>query len=116
MSARVAGPPGTGGRCAHLALCVAAELAGERGWVLLSGGTDGQDGPCDAAGAVVDGGTAARGAQAGARAEEHAARFDSHGFFARERRGALRTGLTGTNVMDLHLLFCFPEPPEAGGA
>ncbi|KAJ1491051.1 hypothetical protein T484DRAFT_1934144 [Baffinella frigidus] len=103
------GPVGTGGRCAHLALLVATHLAGVPGWVLLSGGTDGQDGPCDAAGAVVDGETVARGASAGVSAQECAARFDSYGFFERETRGSLKTGLTGTNVMDLHLLFCFPE-------
>src|SRR5262249_24874289 len=50
---------GRGGRSQHLALAVAIELAGSPG-VVLAAGTDGIDGPTDAAGACVDGGTVAR--------------------------------------------------------
>ena len=89
-----------------MALCVANKMQGVGGWVLLSGGTDGQDGPTDAAGAVADGETAERGRGVGADGEKFVADFDSYTFFEREG-GILRTGLTGTNVMDIHVLLRF---------
>jgi hydroxypyruvate reductase len=49
--------PGLGGRSQELALAAARELAGLRGVNLLAAGTDGRDGPTDAAGAIVDGST-----------------------------------------------------------
>lgn len=86
--------PGTGGRCQELALAAAIEMKGEEGITLLAAGTDGADGPTEAAGAVVDGTTAT----------EDAARFleanDSHAYFARQG-GRIVTGPTGTNVMDV---------------
>lgn len=97
---------GIGGRCTHMALCVANKMQGVGGWVLLSGGTDGQDGPTDAAGAVADGQTAERGRGVGVDGEKFVADFDSYTFFEREG-GILRTGLTGTNVMDIHVLLRF---------
>ncbi|MDZ7809703.1 MAG: MOFRL family protein [Arhodomonas sp.] len=57
--------PGEGGRMQALALSAARRLAGRRDVALLAAGTDGADGPGEAAGAVVDGGTLARGAHAG---------------------------------------------------
>jgi glycerate-2-kinase len=85
---------GRGGRSQELALAAAIELAGSAGTGLLAAGTDGQDGPTDAAGAWVDGGTPVAGARAALDAN------DSHGFLA--PTGALfRPGLTGTNVMDI---------------
>jgi glycerate-2-kinase len=94
---------GRGGRSQELAL--AAALAGREqpGWALLAAGTDGGDGPTDAAGAFADGGTVERGRAAGAEAGDALRRNDSHGFFEREG-GLLRTGPTHTNVMDLALL------------
>ena len=56
---------GKGGRNQELALAFALEIAGQDGISLLSAGTDGGDGPTDAAGALVDGGTAARARRLG---------------------------------------------------
>jgi glycerate-2-kinase len=94
---------GRGGRCQELALAAAIELAGTTGATLFAAGTDGTDGPTDAAGAVVDGETLARGAALRADAAHALACNDAHGFFSREG-GLVRTGPTGTNVMDLVLL------------
>ena len=69
---------------------------------LLAAGTDGIDGPTDAAGAFADGGTVERGARRGVVAADRLADNDAHGFFDVEG-GLLRTGPTGTNVMDLVL-------------
>ncbi|HVP30569.1 MAG TPA: DUF4147 domain-containing protein [Myxococcota bacterium] len=94
---------GRGGRNQELALAAALRLAGRDRVALLAAGTDGSDGPTDAAGAYVDGGTVSRGAAAGQDAEVALRRHDSHGFFAAEG-GLFRTGPTHTNVMDLALL------------
>lgn len=94
---------GRGGRSQELALAAALGLAGHAGAVLLAAGTDGTDGPTDAAGAFADGGTVARGAARGVVAAEALAANDAYGFFDAEG-GLLRTGPTGTNVMDLVLL------------
>lgn len=93
-------PTGRGGRNQELALAAALEIAGQAGVTLLAAGTDGSDGPTDAAGAVADGGTVARGAERGADAGSALACHDSHSFFDAEG-GILRTGPTGTNVMDV---------------
>lgn len=101
---------GLGGRNQELALAFALEaerlgLAGP--WAFLSAGTDGRDGPTDAAGAVVDPGTLERGRRAGADPEAALAENDSYRFF--ERSGDLfRTGPTGTNVADLQVLVAAP--------
>jgi len=94
---------GRGGRNQELALAAALVLDGARGVTLLAAGTDGSDGPTDAAGACVDGGTVARGAARGLDAAAALARHDSHSYFAAEG-GLVRTGPTGTNVMDLVLV------------
>jgi glycerate-2-kinase len=94
---------GRGGRSQELALAAALELAGEDGIALLAAGTDGTDGPTDAAGAFADGGTRERGRRRGVDARACLARNDAYAFFLREG-GLLRTGPTGTNVMDLVLL------------
>jgi len=91
---------GRGGRSQELALAAALAMAGDPGIALLAAGTDGSDGPTDAAGAFADGGTVARGAARGLAAREALARHDSYTFFAAEG-GLLRTGPTGTNVMDV---------------
>ena len=69
---------------------------------LLAAGTDGTDGPTDAAGAFADGATVSRGAGEGRDALAHLERNDSYTFFDAEG-GLLRTGPTGTNVRDLWL-------------
>jgi glycerate 2-kinase len=96
---------GRGGRNQELALAFALEaprLGLPEGWVLLSAGTDGRDGPTDAAGAIVDGGTIERGKRAGLDAAQCLEENDSYRFL--EASGdLLRTGATGTNVADLQV-------------
>lgn len=99
---------GRGGRNQELALAAALELEDHPGVALLAAGTDGTDGPTDAAGAFADSGTVARGRAAGVDARAALAANDSYGFFAAEG-GLLRTGPTGTNVMDLALLLVDPQ-------
>lgn len=94
---------GRGGRNTELALAMAIELNGLGKITFLSAGTDGTDGPTDAAGAVVDGRTYARAFQKGISPETHLQDNDSYSFF-KKAGGLLRTGPTGTNVMDLHIL------------
>ena len=94
---------GKGGRNQEFALVAAVELEGSTGITALSGGTDGTDGPTDAAGAVADGTTVARARALGLSAAEHLANNDSYAFF-RPLGDLLMTGPTGTNVMDLRLL------------
>lgn len=99
---------GRGGRNQEFALEVARALAGRSGWALLSAGTDGIDGPTDAAGAFVDGATLARAARAGWSVADAIARHDVFPLL-----GALgdlyRTGPTGTNVADLKLALVWKE-------
>jgi glycerate-2-kinase len=98
---------GWGGRNQELALAAAVEFEGNRQLALLAAGTDGIDGPTDAAGAFADGDTVARGRACGQDARSALAGNDSHSFFDAEG-GVLRTGPTGTNVMDLALLRVAP--------
>jgi glycerate 2-kinase len=94
---------GLGGRNQEFALAAAIDLAGCDRVVVLSGGTDGTDGPTDAAGAIADGRTLARAARRGLDARRYLAENDSYHFF--EPLGdLLKTGPTGTNVMDVRLL------------
>jgi len=72
-------------------------------WAFLSAGTDGRDGPTEAAGALVDGGTCARIAAAGLDPADHLARNDSNPALA-AAGDLLVTGGTGTNVADLQVL------------
>ncbi|MCL1629271.1 DUF4147 domain-containing protein [Roseibaca sp. V10] len=94
---------GAGGRNQELALRVALALHGRPGWRLLSGGTDGRDGPTDAAGAVVDGETIARIQAAGGDADALLANNDSYAALALAN-DLLITGGTGTNVADVQIL------------
>jgi hydroxypyruvate reductase len=94
-------PPGLGGRCQELALAAARALdGGHPGVGLMAAGTDGRDGPTDAAGAIVDGGTWRAIAAAGRDPARDLARHDA--YHALDAAGALlKVGLTGTNVMDV---------------
>jgi glycerate-2-kinase len=94
---------GLGGRNMELALAFALEIEGEEGITLLSAGTDGSDGPTDAAGAIVDGHTIARGRAAGLDPGAYLADNDSYHFF-KKAGGLFVTGPTGTNVMDVQLV------------
>jgi len=92
--------PGRGGRNQELALSAALSVAGSDDIVLMSIGTDGTDGPTDAAGGIIDGATVARAEALGLSAADHLARHDAYPLL--ERTGDLiRTGPTGTNVMDI---------------
>jgi glycerate-2-kinase len=93
---------GKGGRNQELALAAACELEGASGIALLAAGTDGTDGPTDAAGAYADGGSVERGRALGLDARAALERNDSYGFF-RAEGGLVVTGPTRTNVMDLVL-------------
>lgn len=94
---------GRGGRNQEFALAAAIDLDGCDHITALSCGTDGTDGPTDAAGAIADGSTVTRAAALGLRAGEHLARNDSYGFF-HALDDLVICGPTGTNVMDLRLL------------
>jgi glycerate 2-kinase len=94
---------GKGGRNTELALSFAMEIEGLEGISMLSGGTDGQDGPTDAAGAIVDGETAKRARELGLDPEWYIHNNDSYNFF-RQTGSLLITGPTGTNVMDLQII------------
>ncbi len=93
---------GRGGRNQEAALAAALEIEGQP-VVFLAGGTDGIDGPTDAAGAIVDGGTIARGLAANFDPLAALADNDTYPFLAASG-DLIITGPTGTNVADLWLL------------
>jgi hydroxypyruvate reductase len=78
-------------------------MKGMESILIFSAGTDGTDGPTDAAGAFADGATVARARQKGMDAESHLLRNDSYPFFA-SLGDLVVTGPTRTNVMDLRLV------------
>jgi glycerate-2-kinase len=98
--------PGAGGRCQELALAAARTLGdggqGRRAVTILAAGTDGRDGPTDAAGAIVDATTWSRIQAAGRNPQQDLSAHRSHQSL--EAADALfKTGMTGTNVMDVVL-------------
>ena len=94
---------GLGGRNQEFALSGAFEISGLEKTVLLSGGTDGTDGPTDAAGAMADHTTITRARQMGLDSVKFLENNDSYHFF--EKLGDLLiTGPTRTNVMDVRIL------------
>lgn len=94
---------GKGGRNQEFALAAALDVGGMKNVLLLSAGTDGTDGPTDAAGALCDGTTLARARSLGLNAAEFLANNNSYEFF--DRLGDLiRTGPTNTNVMDVRFV------------
>ncbi len=96
---------GLGGRNQQLALSALMRLAddGAEGIALLSGGTDGEDGPTDAAGAFCDADVLAVARRSGLNPAGYLARDDAYHFFA-PLGALLRTGPTGTNVCDVRVL------------
>jgi hydroxypyruvate reductase/glycerate 2-kinase len=91
--------PGKGGRNQEFVLAILDGLGrdGICGVTILSGGTDGEDGPTDAAGAIADESTPFDGAA------DALARHDAYPFFDRAG-GLIRTGPTGTNVADIRVI------------
>lgn len=93
---------GLGGRNQEFVLASAVEIAGENNIVVLSVGTDGTDGPTDAAGAIADGNTLEKAQNLGLSAKTYLADHDSYPFFKR-LDDLVITGPTHTNVMDLRI-------------
>lgn len=107
---------GRGGRCQELCLWAAKHLADTCGDVtydvtLLCAGTDGQDGPTDAAGAYVTRDTATEAACHHLDINAYLANNDSYNFFSTLNNGQylIQTGPTGTNVMDIHVIIIEPR-------
>lgn len=99
---------GRGGRNQELALSAAVALEGWPDAVVCAFGTDGRDGPTDAAGAVVDGGTVRRIRDAGGDPREALA--ENNAYAVLEASGDLMiTGPTGTNVADLYFVMVDKE-------
>lgn len=95
---------GLGGRNQELALAAAIRMVGAGKDVsLMSAGTDGRDGPTDAAGAIATPDTAVEARQQGLDPEAFLKRNDAYGFW-RRMPGFLRTGPTHTNVMDIQIV------------
>jgi len=94
---------GLGGRNQEFVLAAAIDIEDIEGVVVLSGGTDGTDGPTEAAGAIADGSTIRRGRELGLDAYAYLYDNDSYNFF-KPLGDLLMTGPTHTNVMDLRLV------------
>ncbi|MBA2441772.1 MAG: DUF4147 domain-containing protein, partial [Rubrobacter sp.] len=93
---------GQGGPNQEFALALALELDGVEGWSAFAADTDGNDGPTDAAGGVVDGATAGAAREGGI--DPRAALAGNESYRALRAAGALLvTGPTGTNVNDLRV-------------
>lgn len=105
---------GKGGRNQHLVLAALGELWGEKDKAgshhitIMSGGTDGTDGPTDAAGAAGDALLWEKGLQQKINPDDYLKRFDAYHFFE-QVGGLIKTGPTQTNVMDL--MIAIVQPP-----
>ena len=100
---------GKGGRNMELALAFAMEIEGAPDITLLSAGTDGGDGPTDAAGAIVDGSTVTKARELGIDPQAYLDDNNSYDFF-KQVGGLLVTGPTGTNVMDIQIVLIGGKP------
>jgi glycerate 2-kinase len=105
---------GKGGRNQEFVLAAALEIAGWENLLVLSAGTDGTDGPTDAAGAFADGKTLQRGKTMGLDPWSFLKENDSYSFF-QKLGDLLITGPTGTNVMDLRIFLVVRAEAENGG-
>ena len=94
---------GMGGRNQEFVLAAAIALEATPGVTIFSGGTDGIDGPTDAAGAVADASTLRKAAVLRLNPREYLDNNDSYHFFEKAG-GLIKTGPTGTNVMDVRML------------
>jgi glycerate 2-kinase len=94
---------GLGGRNQEFALAGALEISGIEKVVVLSGGTDGTDGPTDASGALADHTTIQRAKSMGLNPKAHLENNDAYPFF-KKLGDLLITGPTHTNVMDVRIL------------
>ena len=94
---------GLGGRNQEFALAAAISIDGLEKVVILSVGTDGTDGPTEAAGAIADGSTLRRSKELGMVAEKYLRENNSYNFF-KPLRDLIITGPTNTNVMDLRII------------
>ena len=111
---------GLGGRNQEMALAAAIGLAGWPNRVVLCLATDGEDGPTDAAGAVVTGETAVLAQQHQLNPQAYLQNNDSYHFFAALDTAVagqptyhLKIGATGTNVNDLAIVLSYPSPPQS---
>ncbi len=95
--------PGRGGRNQEFALAAALVLDGTSNIYLLSAGSDGTDGPTDAAGAFADGDTCGQAREFGFNPHEYLIRHDAYAFF-KPLKDLCITGPTRTNVMDIIIL------------
>ncbi|MBO9728045.1 MAG: glycerate kinase [Chitinophaga sp.] len=102
---------GLGGRNQQLALAAGIALAEHPHITFLSGGTDGSDGPTDAAGAIVDASTMKNARNRQLDANSFLRNNDALHFFSKAG-GLLVTGPTQTNVMDLMILLITADTPE----
>ena len=98
---------GRGGRMQHLALLMASAMGGRQGVVGLAAGTDGTDGPTDAAGAIFSSESTSRARALDLDPERHRREFNAYPLFA-ALGDHLMTGPTGTNVMDIVMIW-MPE-------
>ncbi|MCL4473928.1 MAG: DUF4147 domain-containing protein [Actinobacteria bacterium] len=92
---------GTGGRAQEFALAAALSIEGRRDTLVFAFGTDGTDGPTDAAGAIADGATVARARALGLEPEDYLREHDAYPFF-QALGDLIMTGPTGTNVNDIY--------------
>ncbi len=97
---------GKGGRNQEMALAAAIALQGWSNIRLICLGTDGTDGPTDAAGAFADGSTVSRGQSLGLNAQDYLQRNDAYNFFA-PLNELILTGPTNTNVNDLTIILAW---------
>lgn len=102
---------GKGGRCQEFCLAGALAIQGMNDVLLMAAGTDGTDGPTEAAGALADGRTVQRASQKGLDARASLTENDSFGFFS-ALGDLITTGPTNTNLLDLYLLLVGPLPSK----
>ncbi len=103
---------GTGGRCQELALAALIELKGNPTVTLLAAGSDGRDGPTDAAGAIADQQVWKNARKLGLSPERFLAKNDSYHFF-HTTGGLIQTGTTGINLLDIVIVLIHPSPETA---